>query len=128
MPPHGISVALPPNTPEDPTPRLYLARVARREGRYAAAQQELREALRIAPGDAGLHGELGYLLLDTGQPEAAVERFRAAVLLDSTAVEGWVGLVRALRDSNQQSAAERVLARAPAPVRARLERSPSSPR
>ena len=114
--------------PDDPTPRLYLARLARREGRYAAAQQELREALRLAPEDAGLHSELGYLLLDTERPEAATERFRTAIVLDSTVVEGWIGLVRALRDSDQRSAAERVLARAPAPVRARLERSPSSPR
>jgi tetratricopeptide (TPR) repeat protein len=106
--------------PDDPTPRLYLARIHRRLARYEEAREQLRLALDAAPDDPALHRELGFLLLDVGQAGAAVGRFRAAVERDPDAVEGWMGLVRALRESGQGVAADRVLERAPAAVRARI--------
>jgi tetratricopeptide (TPR) repeat protein len=104
--------------PDDPTGRLYLARVYRRLGRHEPASQQLREGLESAPRDAALHRELGLLLLDVGRPDAAVGRFRTAVELDPESTEGWLGLVRSLRETGDHEAAERVLARAPAEVRA----------
>jgi tetratricopeptide (TPR) repeat protein len=106
--------------PDDPTPRLYLARIHRRLARYEEAREQLRLALDAAPDDPALHREVGFLLLDVGQAGAAVGRFRAAVERDPNAVEGWMGLVRALRESGQGAAADRVLERAPAEVRARI--------
>lgn len=106
--------------PGDATPRLYLARIFRRARRYPEAGKELREALRLAPGDPAVQRELGFLLLDTGRPAPAAERFTQAVKLDPQAADGWVGLVRALRESGRTAQAEQVLARAPSEVRALL--------
>jgi tetratricopeptide (TPR) repeat protein len=113
--------------PNDPTPRLYLARIYRRTGQHEQAQAQLRQALEIAPEDAALHRELGFLLLDVGQGDAAVGRFRAAINFDPAASEGWIGLVRALRETGQDAAAERVIARAPDEVRAQLQRAARPP-
>lgn len=108
--------------PKDATSRLYLARIYRRTGRPELAAEQLKEALASAPEDAALHRELGFLLLDSGRADAAVGRFRHAIELDAEAPEGWIGLVAALRADGQDAAAERVLARAPAEVRALLTR------
>ncbi len=104
--------------PKEPRPRYYLAQIYRQSGRRNEAARELRAGLEAAPDDAGLNIELGYLLLESGRNGEAVERLRKAVLLDSTSTRAWSGLVRALRDSGRPAQAERVLARAPAEVRA----------
>ncbi|HEX2191502.1 MAG TPA: tetratricopeptide repeat protein, partial [Longimicrobiaceae bacterium] len=96
--------------PEDPRPRLFLARIYRDGGRLNEARMELRRALDEAPEDPGLNRELGFLLLDAGRPDLAVPRFRQAVTLDRESVAGWVGLVRALRAAGRPDAAERILA------------------
>lgn len=108
--------------PDDPTPHLYLARIHRRMGRAEMAGEELQKAIALAPNDADVHAELGFLLLDTGRAPVAVERFRAALRLDRESAEGWIGLVRALRASGRAEAAERVLEQAPAEVRERFAR------
>lgn len=110
--------------PEDPTPRLYLARIHRRAGRFPEAAEELRYAQRAAPEDPGVQRELGFLLLDSGRSDRAIPHFRTAVEQDAKAADGWVGLVRALRTSGQAAAAERVLLRAPDEVRALLAEQP----
>jgi Flp pilus assembly protein TadD len=104
--------------PKEPRPRYYLAQIYRQSGRRNEAARELRAGLEAAPDDAGLNIELGYLLLESGRNGEAVERLRKAVLLDSMSTRAWSGLVRALRDSGRPAQAERVLARAPAEVRA----------
>lgn len=95
--------------PEDPRPRLFLARIYRRSGRMNEARQEIRRGLDAAPGDPGLNRELGFLLLDVGRPDMAVPAFRHAVTLDDESVAGWVGLVRALRATGRPDAAQRVI-------------------
>jgi Flp pilus assembly protein TadD len=82
------------------------------------AAEAIKEAQNRAPNDAGVHRELGFLLLDARQAEAAVTRFRAAVELEPSSSEGWVGLVRALRESGHLPEADAALAQAPAEVRA----------
>jgi tetratricopeptide (TPR) repeat protein len=108
--------------PRDATPHIYLARIHRRLGRPDLAGPALQEAMRLAPEDPAVHRELGFLLIDTGRYDVAVERFRTAVSMDEESPEGWMGLVLALRRDGREGEAERVLARAPVQVRERFER------
>lgn len=112
--------------PDDATPHLYLARIHRRMDRPDLAADAIRQAQEIAPQDPAVHRELGFLLLDTGQPDVAVTRFREAIELDQNSSEGWVGLVRALRESGRESEVSAVIAQAPAEVQALLTR-PGAP-
>ena len=108
--------------PQAPLPRFYLAQIHRQAGRRDEAARELQAGLAAAPDDPGLNVELGFLLLEGGRAPEAVTRFRRAVLLDSTSVRAWGGLVRALEGAGRPAQAEAVLARAPAGVRALLGR------
>lgn len=108
--------------PDDVTPQLYLARIHRRMNRPELAAEALRAAQQIAPNDPAVHRELGFLLLDAGQAEAAVGRFRTAVELDPESSAGWVALVRALRESGREEDVNAVIEQAPAEVRALLRR------
>lgn len=112
------------SNPGDATAWLYIARIHRRSGRLPEARDAIRAGLAAAPADVGLQRELGYVLLDGGQPRAAVTRFRDAVARAPEAPDAWVGLVRALRETGDDAAAARVLSRAPAEVRALLGSSP----
>src|SRR5690606_6540749 len=87
--------------PDDPTPHLYRARIHRRMDRPQLAADAIRQAQEIAPDDPAAHRELGFLLLGMGQPDVAVGRFRQAIELDAASMEGWVGLVRALREAGR---------------------------
>ncbi|MQA88639.1 MAG: tetratricopeptide repeat protein [Gemmatimonas sp.] len=107
--------------PDDATPHLYLARIHRRMDRPDLAAEALREAQRLAPEDPAVHRELAFLLLDTGRSDVAVGRFRTAIEMEPESSEGWVGLVRALRESGQDEEAAQVIQEAPAEVRALLE-------
>jgi tetratricopeptide (TPR) repeat protein len=113
--------------PRDATPHLYLARIHRRMNRPDLAGPALQEAMRLAPDDAAVHRELGFLLIDTRRYDVAVERFRTAVAMDANAAEGWLGLVLALRRDGRPDEAERVLARAPVQVREQFERQAGPP-
>lgn len=108
---------------EDPKahePHYYLGQILRIRGRPQEAAREIREGLTLAPNDPRLNTELAYLMMDQGRAPQAVERFRAAILLDSTSGRAWAGLVAALRRSGQPDQAERVLARAPLEVRSMI--------
>ncbi len=111
--------------PDDPTPQLYLARIHRRMERPELAADAIRLAQEIAPNDPAVHRELGFLLLDIGQPDVAVGRFHQAIELDEASTEGWVGLVRALRESGREEDVPRAIAEAPAEARALLTQSDS---
>lgn len=111
---------------DDATPHLYLARIHRRMNRPELAAESIREAQRLAPEDAAVHREMGFFLLDTGRADLAVERFNRALELDRSSSEGWVGLVRALRESGRGAEAENAIAEAPAEVRALLSQPGTS--
>lgn len=108
--------------PDEVLPQLYLARVHRRMDRPELAAEAIRQAERIAPDDAAVDRELGFLLLDSGRADVAVDRFRAAVERDADSTEGWVGLVRALRESGRGAEVDAAIEDAPAEVRALLRR------
>jgi hypothetical protein len=104
--------------PREAQPRVYLARIYREAGRIPDAEREIQAGLRVAPRDAGLHTEHGYLLLDSNRAADAVPVFRQAVVSDSTSQRAWAGLVKSLRASGRPTDAEQVLRRAPAGLRA----------
>lgn len=104
---------------DDATSMLYLARMYRMGERYEEAAEMLRRGAAVAPGDADIRRELGYLFLDLGRPESAVEQFRLAQELDPGESLNWIGLIRALTEAGSPEA-EEWLRRAPADVRASL--------
>ena len=103
--------------PDSPEPHYYMGQIYRLKGRPQEAARELREGLKLAPNDARLNTEVGYLMLDQGRAAQAADQFRAAVLQDSSSARAWAGLVSALRRSGRPAQAERILARAPVEVR-----------
>lgn len=105
--------------PENVTARLYLGRILRIQERYEEAADVLHRASTIAPNDADVRRELGYLFLDLDRPESAAAQFRIAQELEPDNDRSWIGLIRALRAAGDPEA-ERVLERAPATVRAAL--------
>jgi tetratricopeptide (TPR) repeat protein len=107
-------------TPKAAEPHYYMAQIYRLKGRPQEAARELREGLALDPNDPRLNTELAYLMLDQGRASQAVDRFRAAILLDSTSGRAWAGLVAALRRAGHPEQAERVLARAPLEVRSMI--------
>lgn len=107
--------------PVDVTARLYLARVYRRQGRLADAAEVLSEAVRVAPDDAAVRREMGHLLLESGDPVAAVAEYERALEHDPESALNWAGLVRALRAAGDPRA-DQALERAPPETRALLDR------
>lgn len=101
------------------TARLYLARILRAQGRAQEAAELLSAAARLAPADAAVRRELGYLFLQLGRAEPAAEQFRMAVELDPAEPLNWVGVVQALRRAGDASADE-WLRRAPAEAQSLL--------
>jgi Flp pilus assembly protein TadD len=101
------------------TARLYLARILREQGRLQEAADLLREAAALAPRDAAVRRELGYLFLTLNRPQQAAAQFRQAVELEPEEPLGWVGLVQALRRFDP-SAADLTLSRAPAAAQAMI--------
>lgn len=103
--------------PDDVTSLLYLARIHRREERHGDAAAVLERAAAAAPEDPDVRRELGWLFMDLGRPEAAVEQFRRARDAAPGETSNWIGLVRALRAAGDPGADE-VLREAPPEVQA----------
>lgn len=108
--------------PQEVAPHLYLARIHRRMQRFELAAGEVRIAEELAPDDAAVQRESGFLLLDTDQAPEAIERFEIAVDLDRNSPEGWVGLARALREAGRADEIPAAIVQAPAEIRALLNR------
>lgn len=79
----------------------------------------LREAAALAPNDDDVERELGWFFLDRNQPQAAAAHFRKAQELDPDEDANLIGLITSLRQLGDPEA-DRLLAQAPAEVRARL--------
>ena len=115
------------NDGDDVTARLYLARVLRGQGRLQEAADLLRASARVAPQDAGVRRELGYLFLDLGRPPAAVEQLRQAVELDPADALNWVALYRAMVLADDDAGAAELLQRAPAEAQAHIRDATAQP-
>jgi len=100
-------------TPVDPRAAIRLSRVFREAGRPADALRALRGALSAEPGDPRLNEELGLVLLEQRRFPEAVRAFRNAISADPASERGYLGLIRALRESGDPGAAQQALARAP---------------
>jgi tetratricopeptide (TPR) repeat protein len=73
--------------------RLILASVKEAEGDRAAAEAALREALRLAPNDRGVHYRLANVLLRQGKLALAIDEFRVAVEKNPEMLPGTLDLL-----------------------------------
>jgi Flp pilus assembly protein TadD len=62
---------------------------------------EFRQALRLSPDDAEVHGNLGVVLLKLNRHEEAVAVYSAAVRLQPDSAQAWCNLGVALRSTGQ---------------------------
>jgi len=110
--------------PENVSALLYLARIHRRENRFDAAADRLREAAALAPEDADVRRELGHLFIQLGRTEEGIRQYRRAVELAPEQAANWLALIRALRAIDSPEADE-WLRRAPPEVQAALGGPPA---
>jgi tetratricopeptide (TPR) repeat protein len=102
------------------TAAFYLARLYRREKRFADAGRVLQRAVQEQPQDPILREEFGDLFMDWGQPSLAVKRYQEAIDIEPEETRTWVKLVRAQRVAGDPNA-EATLQRAPDEARALLQ-------
>ena len=77
--------------------------------RYPEAEADLRRALRLAPGHAGAHFNLGLVLWKKGLPEDAADEFKRAVDADRENAGAWYYLGYALNQIADLSRAQQAL-------------------
>ena len=77
--------------------------------RYPEAEADLRRALRLAPGHAGAHYNLGLVLWKKGLPEDAADEFRRAVDADPENAAAWYYLGDARNQTGDLSNAQQAL-------------------
>jgi Flp pilus assembly protein TadD len=68
-----------------------------RQGKFSEATSQLSEALRLEPGNAEAHNNLGLVLLMAGQPEKSLPHFSAALRLKPNFAAASENLKRAQR-------------------------------
>ena len=88
------------------------AREQGQRGDLPSAIATLREEIAAHPGDAVLHGDLGYFLLQDGQTADAIAALSRARELGSSSPYVWLNLGVGLRRSGDLAAAEQALAQA----------------
>jgi tetratricopeptide (TPR) repeat protein len=73
-------------------PHFYLALIEEGRGHLPEAEAQAREALRLRPGAtpelSAYHGQLGRILENEGNPQAALVEYRAQVREDPASEEG----------------------------------------
>lgn len=85
---------------------LTSARLARRRGEMEAAWRCLDDALLLAPDDAAVFEEMGWLNLDEEEFEAAAQCFRRALELEPGRAGAETGLGNATVEAARSAAAE----------------------
>lgn len=105
--------------PDDILALLYLARMYRQQGRLTAADTMLAQAVRYAPDDPDVRRERGHLLMAARRPQQAIAEYERAVKAEPSEKLNWIGLVQALRASNDPRA-EQVIQRAPPDIQPAL--------
>jgi tetratricopeptide (TPR) repeat protein len=88
-----------------PWPYLNLAITQQFLNRPAEAEKNLREAIRLDPGFAKAHFQLGTVLEDQQKPEAARDELKEAARLDAAYAEPHMALARVYRKLGQDELA-----------------------
>jgi len=70
----------------------HLASIAAQRQNYPVAEQWFLEVLRISPGDAESHFNLGFVREQMKAPRRAIESFKEAVRLDPILDRAWYGM------------------------------------
>jgi tetratricopeptide (TPR) repeat protein len=86
-------------------PYLNLAITEQFLNHLADAEQNLREAIRLDPGFAKAHFQLGTVLEDLQKPEAALEELKQAAQLDPAYAEPHMALARVYHRLGQEASA-----------------------
>src|SRR5262249_17904782 len=76
------------------------------QGRFAAAENELRRALTLA-SDATLYNQLGWAYIYDGKLPEAIDALKSATGRPEADAVGWGSLARAYRWEGRQNAAEK---------------------
>ncbi|HEX4142116.1 MAG TPA: tetratricopeptide repeat protein [Pirellulales bacterium] len=95
-----------PGVPADLTALVQLARGHHRAGRLAEAADAYRKALHLRPDLADVHNDLGILLAQQGNVDAALAHLEQAVALKPTFAEGHNNLGIVLRSQGKLDQAE----------------------
>ena len=98
--------------PDLATPHIFLSRMAREEGDLGTARRELDTAIRLEPGNAVAHREMGLILFSAGNYEFARRFFVRALGINAEdrASMGYLGC--ALARLNRFDEAQRFITRA----------------
>ena len=89
-----------------PWPYLNLAITQQFLNRLPDAEENLRQAIRLDPGFAKAHFQLGTVLEDRGRPEDALAELRQAVQLDANYPEPHMAMARILHKMGRESEAK----------------------
>jgi tetratricopeptide (TPR) repeat protein len=77
--------------PDDLPSARHLACIAAERGHFAAAEKWYVECLRLAPDDADLHYNHGFVLEQAGSPRAAIAAFAEALRRKPALDRAWYG-------------------------------------
>jgi tetratricopeptide (TPR) repeat protein len=99
-------------TPDDPQLSYKLALALDKTGDTAAETQALENAVKIDPGFALAHNQLGYLASRNGDSASAEEHFRLAVRAAPNYTQAWISLAATLGMESRFTEAQEALASA----------------
>lgn len=98
--------------PKNPSYHYQLSETLHKSGDFPGERAELEEVLKLNPGMAAAHKALGYLLARSGDAEAAIQHFQAAVQYAPAWVDAWINLAGELAVAGHFPQAREAAARA----------------
>jgi protein O-mannosyl-transferase len=98
--------------PDNPRARVSYGVALVAEGRYAEAEPELRDAVRLKDASAPAHGSLGTLLCMTGRVEDGIAHLERALAIDPEYTDAYRNLGEAYASQGRRAPAASYFARA----------------